>query len=759
MLAGAYAAGVAAVLAGAPPLLWALLPLTALLLPIPTSDRPDPRRGAARRLVLVAALAAGAGQAGAQRRSAGRDCRFGLADGIPLDLRGVMRSEVRFGRGELDVRDGLPGGCRVTVRVRMPGEGEPPAAGEPVRVLGAWRVDPVRPDDPARAGEVDAERVEPAADVSGGRVSRWRAGVVRRVREVFPRRAALVSALVLARKEGLDPALRDAFARSGTAHLLAISGFHVGVVAALLLAALRTAGVGRRSGAAAAALGVWAYVAFIGAPDAAVRAAVLLSLVAVARCAGRPLHAGGALSTAFLVLLVADPAALGRPGFQLSFAGAAGLVLGARPLEAALERRVPARRWRSLRSAVAAGAAATLATAPIAAWHFDRVALVGIPATLVGTPLVATAIPGIFAAMAVHALHPAAGAFLAGGVELLLDGLVAAMNGAAALPFAALHVDRPLLVAGAAGLALIAVTVPSFRDVRASCRLGILGAGAATAVLCAPVVRGVVGSGTVEVRVLDVGQGDAVAIRSPAGRWILVDTGPEGLPGREDPRTLPVVRAMGRAGTRRLEALVLTHAHLDHIGGAGPLLEALDVAAVADPGWPSGSDPYVDLLREAAAEHLPWVSLEAGDRLDLDGVSLRTLYAGGKLPPDADPNATSVVLLLRFGLFTALLTGDAPASVEEELAGEVGPLDLLKVGHHGSRTSSSPAFLEETHPGLAVISAGRRNRFGHPHPEVLERLLRRSGAVLRTDRDGTVRVVGRRDGSWEVTTGRAGRFD
>ncbi|HZD03818.1 MAG TPA: ComEC/Rec2 family competence protein, partial [Longimicrobiales bacterium] len=295
------------------------------------------------------------------------------------------------------------------------------------------------------------------------------------------------------------------------------------------------------------------------------------------------------------------------------------------------------------------------------------------------------------------------------------------------------------------------------REVRWPHRLGVLGAGAAAAVLCAPVVGGVVGSGTVEVRVLDVGQGDAVAIRSPAGRWILVDTGPEGFSDRPDPHALPLVRELGRAGVRRVEVLVLTHAHLDHIGGAPAVMATMGVAAVADPGWPSGSDPYVDLLRSAAGSDVPWVALAAGDRLELDGVSLRVVYAGGELPPDADPNATSVVLLLHFGLFSALLTGDAPASVEEELAGEVGPLDLLKVAHHGSRTSSSAAFLRQVHPGVAVISAGRRNRFGHPHPEVLERLRRQSGSVFRTDRDGPVSVVGHRDGRWEVSTGRGRR--
>ena len=181
---------------------------------------------------------------------------------------------------------------------------------------------------------------------------------------------------------------------------------------------------------------------FIGAPDAAVRAALILTLVAVGGLRGRPLSRAGALATAFLLLLVLDPGALVRPGFQLSFAGAGGLVLLARPIEASLRRVLPSNQVRGFRRAVAASVAATLTTLPILAWHFDRVSVVGIPATVLSTPLVAAVIPGAVFSLLADTLHADLGSFLAGGVDLLIVLLLGATRLIGDLPFAVVWVPE-----------------------------------------------------------------------------------------------------------------------------------------------------------------------------------------------------------------------------------------------------------------------------------------------------------------------------
>ena len=152
----------------------------------------------------------------------------------------------------------------------------------------------------------------------------------------------------------------------------------------------------------------------------------------------------------------------------------------------------------------------------------------------------------------------------------------------------------------------------------------------------------------------------------------------------------------------------------------------------------------------------PWVTLRAGDVLELDGVALRVLHPAASVEPGGEPNASSLVLLVRYGAFTALLTGDAPAAVEEAVAGEAGDIDVLKVAHHGSRTSSSADFLAVVRPEAALVSAGRRNRFGHPHADVVARLREGGSRVHRTDLSGDLRVVARRDGGWHLVGGVGG---
>ena len=596
-----------------------------------------------------------------------------------------------------------------------------------------------------------------AAHAADGPAAAWRSRLLERLDTLYGARAPVVAALALAETRELDRGLREDFARSGTTHLLSISGFHVGVVAALGLALLRSLGAGRR-GAALGAAGVsWLYVALLGFPSAATRAAVMLTALAASRARGRPPARWGGLGVAFLALVALDPPRLTSAGFQLSFAGAAGLVAWVRPLRRGIRRTWPRRTPDALVDGLAAGTAATLATLPFVAWHFERVSLVGIPATLVASPCVVLALPGALLSLAADALHPAAGRFLAGGVGLALDALVWSARTAAAPAWASVWVPRGWVSVGLVG-ALVGAHLAY--KMRTPARSALLAGGAAAGILAWPGLLVLQARGTAEVLMMDVGQGDAVALRTPAGRWLLVDAGP---PWDGDPGASPVVRTLRRRGVRRLEALVLTHPDLDHIGGAPAVLGAFEVGEILDPGEPAGKEAYVALLEEAARRGIPWRQARAGDRRGWDGVDVRILHPGTAALPsgesDTDANDVSVVLSVAFGEFDALLTGDAPTAVERALVAEVSPtLEVLKVGHHGSLTSTAPELLTRARPAVALVSAGRRNRYGHPAPAVLHRLAEAGAQVHRTDRVGTVSVLGRRDGSWTVRVqGWAGR--
>jgi competence protein ComEC len=654
------------------------------------------------------------------------------------------------------IADGLEG-C-TPFRVVPPG---PVEVGARSRVTGTWR--PTRRGAILVAGQV--ESLPPArgilAEVRWLPV-RWRGLLGRRVEVLYGVRAPLVSALILARREGLDPDLRDAFARAGTAHLLAISGFHVGVVAALLSMVLRGVRVSRRRSGVAAALGAWGYVALLGFPDAACRAALILILVSVSRAGGRVPARWGALGSALLLMVITGPHRLAGPGFQLSFAGAAGLVAWAPRLRAALRRGLGPRVPRGLVAGVAAGIAATLATLPVVAWHFERVSLVGIPATVIASPLVALAIPGALVSLVASLVHPGAGHVAATLVTPVLRLLEYSTRLMAGPQWASVWVPRSWIPVGSAGAAAGLLILARVSRIRRRVRLGAAAAVSVGTVAAWPLLLALQSGGSMEIDMLDVGQGEAFAIRTPGNRWLLVDAGPAAM--SRDPGANGVVRALRRRGVLRLEALILTHPDMDHIGGAEAVLASLPVGAVIEPSRPTGKDAYVGALEVARAHGTPWIQAHDGEHFDVDGVSFDVLYPPLPGSPGdtlhgsgTDTNAESVVMAVHYGAFDALFTGDAPAFVERAVADRLGEgVEVLKVSHHGSDTGTDPLLLRRAAPELALVSVGRGNRYGHPSPVVLARLRAAGVEIRRTDEEGPVSVVARADGMFQVRSrGRA----
>ena len=715
---------------------------------------------------------AGALGGSALDRAERRDCRLHLPATWEGEVEGRLLTRPADGASlPFRIEAGGPEDCNAVMRMLLDPGDSPPPAGARVRVPVRWEGrDFPRPGWGEWAGRL---RVTGAWHVAGGggvagTALALRGRIQDRVVELWGEDIApMVEAIVLARREHLDPDLREAFALSGTAHLLAISGFHVGVVAGLFLGILRLVRLRPRSCEVGAVVGCWIYVLGIGAPDAAVRAALLLTLLMGARLRERPVVSAGALGSAFLILLAVDPAWLGSVGFQLSFAGTAGLVFLRAPVARSLDRV-----WRRLAGdslstgqardalgsrlvkggtdGLAAGIAATLPTLPLLAWHFDRFSILGIPLTLVVAPVVAMAIPGIGASLVLSLLPGGWGNFLAGGTSLLLEAVGRLVLWSAGLPGASFWVSRVGLVGSLlVGVAILLILrrVHSGR-VRPSVRRAAAVAGAGAFVLLLPLLpRG----GALELHVIDVGQGDAVALRFPFGRWILVDTGPRS-PWFDagDRRVVPYLR---RHGVRTLEAVVLTHPHLDHIGGAPAVFSSFGVRGVLDPSRPIGSRPYLEVMKEAAEREIWWWRGMEGRSFERDGVRVDILHPDPPTLADpglTDPNDLSIVLLVRWGRAALLLTGDAPASVERRILNELPPLTVLKVGHHGSRTSTSTDLLDRTRPRKAVVPVGDGNQFGHPHQVVSDRLSRSGVSVFRSDRDGDVRFRIRSDGSVEA---------
>jgi competence protein ComEC len=635
--------------------------------------------------------------AGAWARAGGDDTRAAIVR---------LRDPVAAAGGPVE-SDARAASCGGSLQVRWP-EGRAARGGTTWVVAGRWLGD-------ADRGILVARRVRLLDATPRGRGA-LRDRIAARSARLFGTRAPLVDALVIARTGELDPEVRERYARAGLAHILSISGLHVGFLAAWLGLVLRALGLGPRTRFGAATVLIAAYCWLLGLPAPATRAAVMLALDGVARLRQRVVAPRGLVAVAALVVLALDPWAVRSVGAWLSVAAVAAVIWAARAT-----RRSP-RAARLFAPAVAA----TLLTAPICAYVFGTVAPVGVLANLVAIPLGAIAVPGVILALLSSSGVLAAGA----GLCLALLDVVAAA--AAALPGG--HV---VMTAGwpAAALWLGALLVAWWlwrtprRPWLIAARVAFIGAVLAWTALFSAYSR-LSECRCLTVHFLDVGQGDAVALRTPGGRWVLVDG------GSRNARVLPFLR---RQGAVRLAAIVATHAHADHVGGLPAVLSALPVDVVLEPGEPLGEAPYLEFLAASAASGARWRAARRGDRLELDSVRLTVLSPDSAWAAETtDPNEESVVLLVEYGQVRLLLTGDAGLPVEFRLAGRVGDLDVLKVGHHGSRSATSDAWLDEARPEIAVISVAARNSYGHPAPEVVARLIAHGVHVHRTDREGTI---------------------
>jgi competence protein ComEC len=309
------------------------------------------------------------------------------------------------------------------------------------------------------------------------------------------------------------------------------------------------------------------------------------------------------------------------------------------------------------------------------------------------------------------------------------------------VPFATIAV-APTLVAAVA-LAAVSCGIVVACVGRDWARWLAAAAGAAAIGMWAPSTLG--GSG-VELHMIDVGQGDALALRTPRGRWIVFDAG-RSWRGGDAGRTTVVPYIRRRGGD--VAAFVLSHPHADHAGGAATLLHATHPGAFWDAGYVAPIEPYRAALAEASRDRVPWRRVHPGQVTTIDGVTITFLAPDSAWAAGLDdPNAASTIALVRYGDVRFLLVGDAEASEESWLLDhdrEALRADVLKVGHHGSRTSSTDAFLEAVRPRVALISVGAGNTYGHPSADVVRELRRRGATVLRTDEVGTtvVRTDGR----------------
>lgn len=597
-----------------------------------------------------------------------------------------------------------------------------------------------------------------------------RARLALAAREAVPAPAgALAAALAFGVRGGMPPDVTNAFRQSGTAHVLAISGLHVGLVlAASLTAAAAAVGRRRQLYLLAPLLMTWGYVALAGAPVSALRAAIMASAVLLAYAAGRTPRPLTALALAAAMMIVYDPAMLWNRSFQLSFAAMAGVLFVGLPAWEAAQTRwpilAPGRdtpwtrrllRWAAAALLVSAGA--TAGALPLVAFNFGRVAVLGWAATLLMLPALPVLIIGGMLTGALALLWAPLGwsaAWLpaAAGWWTLL--VARAFN---AVPGASLSVGavEAAWVWGyyAALAALLALSrrsawLPSARRITATAWRGPRQSRSALALVLVAALLAVApwtigaarGDNLLHVRFLDVGQGDAALVTFPSGASLLIDGGP-------DPRVLEALVDGALPGRKpSIDVAVITHGDADHRNGVMGLARRGSVGQfIAPPPVPGEEEAWRAELQSLGARVS---ALTMGAEITLpDGAHMQVLH-----PPlplmlgtQSDVNNNSIVLRLVYGEASVLFAADIERVAEGLLVESGAPLrsDVLKAPHQGSRTSTSPEFLAAVDPAIAVISAGQANPFGHPAPEVVTALERQTGPahLFITARDGTIELA------------------
>jgi len=664
-------------------------------------------------------------------RAAGNERTFPFAiDGGPV-VRAYLAS-------------GASAGERLVVRGRLAPLDEPRNPGEPsARELGF---------EEGVSGEITVATVlarEPP-DLRDPRVwmpiARERASAA--VRRIIAEPEASVLAGALWGERGAVPeSVRAEFQATGTVHVLVTAGLHLGIIAALIGALCALAGVPRIAGALGTIPLVYLYAWFSGWHLPAQRAAAMIAIVLVARACGARTSAINSLALAAIVVAIAWPVAVCSASFALSFSCVGAIVLFAAPIGRALRRRLPD----PVADALALTVSTQIGVWPLTAALFFVLAPFALIANAIVVPLVGLLIPGGVLAL-VLAPVPVAGPLAARGETLLLGIALAVVHAIAALPFARLTIAPPPAWAIAAyDLAIVAAWFVARRSAR---RAALLVAAACVFVLITANVHGPHG---LTITVLDVGQGDAIVIRTPHDRVVMIDAGGvlergPSIDGRSPAEVAGeriVVPYLHRAGIGRIDLLILTHPHGDHVGSCYPIIETLPVRMIFDSGQSYRGRAYQDCLASAHAHGVPVVRARRGMRWRSgDGVTLDVLAPSMPFLADTgdDVNENSIVVMLCTAGFRELFMGDAGEASEARLleSGDDLGADAVKVGHHGSRYASTPAFVAAVHPRIAIISVGRHNTFGHPAPATIEAWHRAGANVLRTAQCGAISLV---DGS------------
>ena len=600
-----------------------------------------------------------------------------------------------------------------------------------------------------------------------GFLSGIRRAALRRIDEGMGASAGgVMRAILLGDTTGLDPGMRDTFARAGVTHIFSVSGLHTAFLALLVFSLCRFVPFSLRATVGITTFCLLSYCALVGFMAPVVRSTIMAFCLMIPFLARRGVDNLNALSIGALLTILLNPLAPYQIDFQFSYLCVLGLITLGSSAKELLSFLIPDRgdAFRASRAllyrrriawnhwgapAVSLSVVALLSVLPLLACYFHQISFAGILANLVLVPFSSLILFAGWAMTVLGFVAPESSMALGKIAAWMTELFVLFTRFFAAIPLAAISMPSfPWWLSGGYYLALYSgahmrmLRAPGQVEVRRS-RMLLRWAVILALVVWWPIVwqMGALSDGApgdFEVSMIDVGQGDSLLLSFPNGKSMLIDAGP--------PKSARVIQQYLRSrGLGTLSAVLLTHGDADHIGGAADIVGSFGVAGIFTGS--AGSDSRVQMRLDAktAEKRIPVRRVARGDMLSgASPVSLRVLNPGRADAPTHGMNEGSVALSARYGDVSFLFTGDAGARAEREMIAALpqGALEAqaLKVGHHGSGGGTTQAFLDAVKPRVALLSVGVGNRYGHPNPEVVQRLQAGGARVYDTSRDGVVEL-------------------
>jgi competence protein ComEC len=573
----------------------------------------------------------------------------------------------------------------------------------------------------------------------------WQLFLSNQIDQIFPPDLApLMKGLLIGVQAAFDPELSDVYKQLGLTHVLAISGLHMVVLCSSVQWVLQLLGVSKETAVITTGVLVPMYVLIAGAMPSVVRSGLMTLIVIMGTSLKRPIDSLNVWGTALFCMLLWDPYQLWDVGFQLSFGCVLGLIILGPKVKLYLNLSVGA----DLQTYISVGIAAQLCSFPFSAFYFHHYSLLSFIANLIFVPLYSVLlIPFGFLALGIGIIHPGLAYLISAILDHTNRSMSIALRFISDIPWADINISEPSLWwLGAYYIAL-------FHGLWIMKERIALWAVAFTFIVFWPFFPSLWDSGKVTITFLDVGQGDAIVIQS-GRRTTLIDAGGtytklvQGRTGQAerkwDAGRGVIVPFLQSKGINHLDFVVATHGDLDHIGGMTSVVKRIPVSGFLRNGKKPTTAEEAELLKLVEERKIPVSSVERGWMWeDGDGVRWQVLNPseGNRSLSDND---SSVVLLLEAFDFRILFTGDLEKEGENELLHNSLPklqhIDVLKVGHHGSKSSTSTAWLDRLKPSVSILSVGLKNRYGHPQKETLQALERYHSRIFRTDQQGAITI-------------------